>query len=579
MALITLLTLALAAVPVATGWVTRLIINQLTEPASVSSAAALSLGAVLAALGLLATAGGAFRSYMTTELSRRISLRAQDNLFCAVNRYVGLKNFENPGFLDRLRLAVNEGRSGPSQVSETLLGLLGSVATIVGFLGSLLIISPVMAILVFSGAIPVFIAELKLSRQRAAMMQRLAAAQRKEVFYSHLMSNVQAAKEIRLFGIGNFLHGRMLRELSHMNTENQGMDRRQLHAQIGLSSLSALVSGGALVWVVINTRHGNLTVGDLALFVAAVAGVQNGLTMTVAQVMSIHQRLLLFENYMTIVNSEPDLRTTENRPAEPAGTIELKDVWFRYGPEHPWILQGVNLTIPYGTSVGVVGTNGTGKSTLVKLICRFYDPDKGAILWNGVDIRQIDPETLRHRISAVFQDFMCYDMTVTENIGLGDLDRRDDTEAIEGAAHRGGAHELVMALPRGFDTLISRIFFQDDGDSQGVMLSGGQSQRLAIARAMFRADRDLLILDEPVSALDAKAEHELHERLARYWKGRTRVLTSHRLGVMRHVDLVVVLHQGSIVEQGSHDELIKRAGRYADLFELQSADYDREWNS
>nr|BFE89032.1 hypothetical protein GCM10020093_116330 [Planobispora longispora] len=266
-------------------------------------------------------------------------------------------------------------------------------------------------------------------------------------------------------------------------------------------------------------------------------------------------------------------------------------MWFRYSDEHDWILRGVDLFIPRGSALALVGRNGAGKSTLVKLLCRFYDPTRGAILWDGVDLRTMDPHSLRARISAVFQDFMQYDMTAAENIGLGDVDALGDREALTRAAGIAGIHRTLAALPGGYDTMLSRSFAAEPaspppagetgGDqtgepfspASGFTLSTGQWQRLAVARAFLRGRRDLMILDEPSSGLDAAAEYRLHSVLRRHRSGRTSVLISHRMNTLRDADLIVVLVDGRVTERGSHTDLMASAGEYARLFSLQAEGY------
>jgi ATP-binding cassette subfamily B protein len=338
------------------------------------------------------------------------------------------------------------------------------------------------------------------------------------------------------------------------------------------------VAGGGLVWAVALAAGGAITPGDVLMLVAGVVGVQGAVTAVVTSVSTLHHQLLMFGHYLDVVTAEPDLPVA----AHPAPTpqlrhgIELRDVWFRYTDDHPWVLSGVNVLIPAGQAVALVGRNGAGKSTLVKLLCRFYDPTKGAVLWDGVDIREMDVAVLRARIGAVFQDFMDYDLTAVENIAIGDIDALDDRRRIIAAAERSGIHETISDLPRGYDTMLSRIF-TSEGDEQdpesGVNLSGGQWQRLALARAFVREGRDLLVLDEPSSGLDAVAEHEVHTSLREHRQGRTSVLISHRLSAVRAADRLVVLSDGEIVEDGTHDDLLHSGGVYAELFRLQAAGY------
>ncbi|MFI1939671.1 ABC transporter ATP-binding protein [Streptomyces purpureus] len=265
-----------------------------------------------------------------------------------------------------------------------------------------------------------------------------------------------------------------------------------------------------------------------------------------------------------------------NLPALRRG-VELRDVWFRYDERQPWVLKGVDLFIPFGRSLALVGLNGAGKSTLIKLLCRFYDPVRGSVHWDGTDLRDVPPPELRARMAVLFQDFMSYDLTARENIGVGALELLGDDE-IRRAAGLAGAHELVTALPRGYDTLLSRIFFADgeggeDDPAAGTTLSGGQWQRLALARALLRQSRDLLVLDEPSAGLDAQAEYEVHARLRAHRAGRMSLLVSHRLSAVREADVIVLLDGGRITEQGTHDELMAAGGAYERLFTVQARGY------
>jgi len=248
-------------------------------------------------------------------------------------------------------------------------------------------------------------------------------------------------------------------------------------------------------------------------------------------------------------------------------------VWFRYGADQPWVLRGVRLFIPAGEAVALVGHNGAGKSTLVKLLCRFYDPDRGRILWDGVDLRDVGPVDLRRRVTAVFQDYMTYDLSAAENIAVGDLSLAQDAPALAAAAERARVHDAIAALPKGYDTLLTRTFFDltdKENPETGVLLSGGQWQRVALARAFLRGDRDLMILDEPSSGLDAEAEDEIHRSLRAHRRGHATLLVSHRLNAVREASHIVVLIDGLVAEQGSHDVLMARRGTYARLFATQA---------
>jgi ATP-binding cassette subfamily B protein len=436
-----------------------------------------------------------------------------------------------------------------------------------------------MALVVVVAAVPAFIAQLSLSRQMAHMMWNIGPTQRREMFYGGLLISVNAAKEIRLYGTGSFLRRRMLAERHTADRAQRRVDLRSASVQSGLGLLSASVAGSGLVWSILAARRGALSIGDISMFIAAIAGVQSALTTLITTIALNHRHLLNFRHFVDVVHAGPDLPvpSTPRAVAPLREGIELRDVWFRYSDEHPWVLRGVRLVIPAGQAVALVGQNGAGKSTLVKLLCRMYDPTRGQIRWDGVDIRDLPVEDLRRRLGAVFQDFVEYELSAAVNIGLGDVDAIDDRAAIVAAARRAGVHDLLDGLPAGYDTPLTRAFPGDspDGDPEvGVPLSGGQWQKVALARALMRDRPDLLVLDEPSAGLDAEAEHDLHRRLREHRAGRTSLLISHRLNTIRGADLIAVLVDGQIAATGTHHELMAAGGEYARLFALQAEGYD-----
>lgn len=575
-----LLALLAGAAPVAVAGLTKLVLDRLTGTAARGLPLAL-LGAGLAGAAAAGVILPHLRRYVEAERTRAVSRLVRRRLFDAVSRLVGLVRLEDPGYQDRLQAAQQTGHLGPTQLTGSLLGGVQSVVAIGGFLGVLLALSPLTGLLVLLAALPTLWMQLRLNRARAAMVLRLEHFQRRDLFFAQLITGVPAAKEVRLFGLGRFFGERMLDELHGMHRVERRLDARETRAQALLALLGAVVAGVGVVWVVSRAATGRVGVGDVALFLAAVPGVQGALGALVGQVGAVHQALLLFDHYDEVIRAESDLPV----PAAPRAVpplrhgIELRDVWFRYSPEHPWVLRGVDLTLPAGATTALVGLNGAGKSTLVKLLCRFYDPERGAILWDGVDVREFDPAALRERLGAVFQDFMPYDLTAAENIAVGDLTAHDDPDRLRAAARQAGVDGVLAALPHGYDTLLTRIFFggpDRDDPRAGVVLSGGQWQRVALARGFLRADRDLLVLDEPSSGLDAEAEHDLHSRLRTLRRGRTSLLVSHRLNAVRDADVIVVLADGRVAEHGDHDTLLVAGRGYARLFALQARGYRQD---
>ena len=562
--------------PVGAAWLTRAVLDRLVAGADPSALALPVLG--LAVIGVFAATAGDVVNYLATELDRVARVTGQDQLFAAVARLPGISRFEDPEFGDQLPGAPQIGVNALGGLVASGFGVVQGAITLLGFTGTLLAISPLMTLLVLGAAVPVLIAEWILAGRRAAVLVDSGHAMRREMFYAQTLTEVSAAQEIRLFGTAGFLRGRMRAETLRINAVERRANRREIGVQGCLALLGAVIAMGGLWWAVHRASAGAFSVGDVTVFVAAVAGVQGTATAVLRSVARIRESLLLFRYFTAVVTAEPDLPVATDPVPVAAlhGAIELHDVWFRYGADGPWVLRGLDLRIEAGQATALVGANGAGKSTVVKLLCRLYDPTRGSITWDGVDLRDVDPAELRRRIGTVFQDFMHYDLTARENIALGDLDALDQPERVIRAARAGGVHETLDGLPYGYDTLLSRTFMSESDKTDpasGIVLSGGQWQRVALARALIREDCDLMIMDEPSSGLDVDAEHRLTGELRRHRAGRTSVLISHRLGTVRDADRIVVLDAGRVAEAGDHLALIAADGEYARLFALQSQGY------
>ena len=571
------LALLAGAAPVLAGVLTKLVIDNLTGP-SAAAGVLVPLAVGLAVTGVLVATLPHLASYVQAQWHRTATLVAQTRLYQAVNRQIGLVRLEDPAFQDRLRLAEEAGRNSPVAIAGGACDLARAGVTVVGFLITLATVSPWMVLLVGVAAVPTVRAELRLSRQRAQVLWQLSPTARRQFFYTNLLTSLDTAKEVRLFGLAGLFGDRMLGELRTINTQKRRLDRAEVRTQAALGLFGAATAGIGLVWAAHAALAGALSVGDIAIFIAAVAAVQGAVASGISRAAIVHHDALMFGHYQHVVTAGPDLAI----PARPVPTprlsrgIELRDVWFRYGETHPWILRGVNLTIPAGATVALVGLNGAGKSTLVKLLLRFYDPVSGSVRWDGCDLRDLRAEQLRQRIGVTFQDFSCYDLSAAENIGLGDLPALDDLSRIRHAAGQAGVDDTLAALPRGYRTSLTRMFTDlsdRENPETGVLLSGGQWQRVALARSFMRADRDLLILDEPSAGLDPEAEYDIHHRLRSLRDGATTLLISHRLSAVRDADKIVVLAEGKVAEEGSHLELLNRGGAYSRLFSMQAQGY------
>jgi ATP-binding cassette subfamily B protein len=512
-------------------------------------------------------------------MKRSIGLEARRTLFAGLGRMQGLRNFEDPKFHDRLRIAAENGPASPPEIVSNAIAAAQAVLTMAAFMTALATLSPWMLVVVVVAALPTLRAEVVLSRHRARMYLTLGHAARREFFYADLLANVTAAKEVRLFGLNTLFGARMLTELRRVNAGHRRLDRRQLIVQCTQAALGAIVATAGLMWIVNETVTGRSSIGDVSIFVAAVGAVQGGLVGIFANAGRTHEAVLLFKHFQSIADAKPDLAV----PATPALVtplsrgIELRGVSFRYGEDLPWVLREVTMTIPAGRSTALVGRNGAGKSTLVKLLCRFYDPTHGTILWDGTDLRELPVDELRERIGAVFQDYMSYELSAADNIGLGDVAAIGDRERIAAAAEKAGCGDFISALPLGYDTMLTRVYMDEsdrDDPRTGVVLSGGQWQRLALARALMRRTSDFLILDEPNAGLDAQAEYEIRGLLKAQRLGSSSLLISHRLNAVRDADGIVVIANGEVVEEGSHDDLIAAGGDYATLFARQASGYE-----
>jgi len=576
-ALALVLTLCTGSVAAVGGWLTKQLLDELGRGAQADAGRALTLAVCAAAI-----AGGSMAVLNVTEylggvIQWRVTLAVERSLFTKVIELEGLRPFEDPAFHGRLRLAEQAAQEAPHQLTELVRALLRTLVSVVTLSAVVLVVSPGMALLLLLAGGVGLAAQLVRSRWTAQLSEALVQTYRWRDFYHSLLVDVRAAKEIRLFGLGELLLDRMVTSLQKAAGRETALARKGAAMQVALSLLTAGVTAVGAALVVRGTVEGRLQLGDVSLFLAAVAGIQGAFTGLVVQLQDAGRSILTFRNYLELMDL-PGREAGPRREVAPLRRgVELRDAWFRYDASGPWVLRGVNLFIPAGGSVGLVGVNGAGKSTLVKLLCRFYELERGQLLWDGVDVRELDPGALRLRMAATFQDFMTYDFTAAENIGLGDVAHLHAEPRIRAAARLAEIDEKLASLPAGYQTLLSRVLTGEDEDAAaGVSLSGGQWQRVALARSLMRQDVDLWVLDEPSSGLDAGAEFRIHQTLQRHGAGRARLLVSHRLSALRSADTIAVLSDGRIAEQGSHDALMAAGGEYARLFTLQASGYQDE---
>lgn len=562
------------AVPVAVGLLVRLIVDDLVGK-SATTLSLIGLGVGITVATLVGAWCQPVVVYGISTLRRTTTLSMQGRLFAAVAQNPGIRSFEDPAAMDRLRLAQVAGESAPSQALQSAVILIAAFVTLAGFLLSLAFIAPTLAAIVGVAALPDMAIQLSLGRLRLRTQQKTASHLRRQVFYTMLQSDEPAARELRLFGSWRYIHHRMQGELRTINSLELAVDRRQLVLELMSGSAGVVVAGGGLVLSILWVVRGSLSVGDIALYLSAVAGTQGSLAGIMQAIGQLTEAAGGFAQYESCVTARPDIAIA-SQPSALASLklgLRLENVWFRYADHLPWILSGVTFEIPAKATVALVGRNGAGKSTIVKLLCRFYDPSQGRILWDGVDIREFDVIDLRSKISAVFQDFMCYDFTLSENIGIGDPSRMNQQSDIRSTAETVGLQEVAERLPDGYDTMLSRIFVTAEQERSGARLSGGEWQRVALARSFLRRDMELVVLDEPSAGLDAASEEALHARMVGLSHSHSTLLVTHKMGAARLADRIVVLRDGRVSDIGSHEELLGRSEIYSKLFRAQAAPF------
>nr|MBA3275639.1 ABC transporter ATP-binding protein [Chloroflexia bacterium] len=405
--------------------------------------------------------------------------------------------------------------------------------------------------------------------QGFGMMRRQSPVRRAMSYLTTLMTTDQYAKEVKLFTVGDHFIERYRTVSESYYQDTKQLLVRRYFAGFGWGSLTTLASSGTFLYVALLAIRGQVTLGALTVYTQAASQVQGAFQGILGGIQGIYENGLYLSTLYELLEREPHI----SAPANPVPVtrpftqgIKFRNVSYHYADRDVPALQDVSFTIEPGETIALVGQNGAGKSTIVKLLGRLYDPDEGQILVNGVDLRDYDPVELREQIGVMFQDYATYQFSAADNIGIGNVDRIGDLDAIRDAADRAGADRVIARLPEGYATALGKWF------EGGHQLSGGEWQKVALARAFMR-DAQILILDEPTAALDARAEHELFSRIKELTEGRIALYISHRFSTARMADRIFVLEHGRLIEQGTHNELMLRDGQYADLFELQAASY------
>ncbi|MBV8809035.1 MAG: ABC transporter ATP-binding protein [Acidobacteriaceae bacterium] len=565
-----ILRVIVSLVPVSLSWVSARIIDNIN--AVVHHTTTLStylwwLAGLEFAIAIIGSLVGRLIDYYDSVLADRYTRHVSIEVMRHASQ-LDLQAYEDPVFYDRLERARVQATDRLGMI-QSIGRLFQQAITTVSLSLAILLYSPWLILLLVACLIPAFLGESHFAFLSYAKNFRQTPVKRVLDYLRQLGGSKEAAKELKLFGLSAWLTRRFTTLSNQIFDENMALNRRRLVAVSLLSLLSTAGYYGAYVWVIWKTVTGVYSIGTLTFLMASIMNASNQISQMFSTLSSIADQalfltdLLAFFEMRATVISKPDALPAP-RPIQTG--FEFRDVSFAYPGTSRIILEDLNFRLEPGERVALIGQNGQGKTTIVKLMTRLYDPTDGKVLLDGVDLRDYEVEDLCREIGVIFQDFMRYEMTARENIAVGRIEYLEDLDRIERAAHKSLADEVIAKLENGYEQMLGRRF------ETGVDLSGGEWQKLALARAYLR-DAQVLILDEPTAALDARAEYQVFKRFNELTVGKMALFISHRFSTVRMAERIVVLENGCIAEEGTHDQLIARGRQYAEMFELQASSY------
>jgi ATP-binding cassette, subfamily B, bacterial len=506
----------------------------------------------------------AVQTEQTRVLSELVGRKALDRVLDVSTR-IDLLAFEAPDFYDQLTRARAQGQFRSFQIVNGFLGLVGSAIASVGLILALAAMQPILLPFVAVAYIPLWVVASRNTKDLYQWTRGMTPNDRERNYLQQILTRRDPAKEVRSFGTAQFLRDRYDRLYDERMRELRSLAKRRMRRSL-VGSLAATAvtaaSVGMLTFLYIDDRMDLATLGATVFGLYQLSGQLRGVHFSVA---SLYESVVFVRDYTSFLQLRPEDSDNEPAPRE-FETLRAEHVSFTYPDSNRPALDDVSLEIKRGEVVALVGENGSGKTTLAKIVAGLYRPDRGHVLWDDVDVGEVDRDELRASIAVIFQDFERYLLPARENVGMGRHERIDSLDDVVAAATRADANDFLEGLPEGYETMLGREF------SGGYDLSIGQWQRVALARAFFR-DAPFVILDEPTAALDARAESRLFERLGELLEGRSVLLISHRFSSVRSADRIYVLEHGKVVEEGTHDELMEAGGHYAELFTLQARAY------
>src|SRR6266699_361382 len=522
---------------------------------------------IFALIAFLSTSRNITQQLLQNAVSMRIQLMVMEKAAS-----LDLAFYEDPASYDLLRRAQTDSINRPVLMISTAFWLVQTGLTFVTMIALLVVVSPLLALLALLSPVPAFIADTRYGWRGYNIARWGSRLLRRMNYLVTLLTTDSYAKEVKLFGLGRYFIDRYRLIGNAYYGRQRGQVVRRYLVGFLWGNLSTIATSVTYLYVALQAIIGKLTLGDLTLYTTAAQSVQNSIQGILGGFSGMYVHNLYLSNLSELMETTSALPA----PAKPVpvpnpvrGEIRFDHVSFAYPGAAEHALTDLSFTVDAGETIAIFGRNGAGKTTLFKLICRLSDPTDGRIMIDGIDIRDVEPAELRAQIGGMFQDYVTYQATAAENIGLGHLDAIADREAILKASRQAGSDGLVAGLPQGYETALGKWF------DAGVNLSGGEWQKVALARAFMR-DARILLLDEPTSALDAQAEYELFERIHSLTRGRTAVYISHRFSTVRRADRILFLEHGRLVEQGTHEQLMRLNGRYARLFRLQASAYTGE---
>ncbi len=566
----TVLRLVRAFLPLAMLWVSKLILDAVVGRILRKSGnlrhiwqlVALELGIAILS-DILGRANSLFDSLLGDRFTNRVSVRLMRHA-----TDLDLASFEDPVFYDKLERARRQ-TTGRLTLLASLLGMCQDTLSLVSLSGVLFVFSPWLMVLLLAAVMPAFLGETHFTTLAYSVLYRRTPERRLLDYLRFLGAGAQSAKEIKIFGLGTHLADRYQEVSEAIDKENQSLALKRAGVGSGLNLLATGGYYGAYVVVLVRVLAGAISIGTFTMLAGAFQRSRSYLESILSSFNSISEQAMFLTDLFDFFAMEPTIRSLPDAIPAPRPIrdgFEFRHVDFAYPGASRLVVKDIHFRLYPSEKIALIGENGAGKTTLVKLLARLYDPTAGAIYLDGVDLREYSVEDLRREIGVIFQDYMRYDMVVRDNIGFGKIESLQDSPRIQSSAQKSLASLLIDRLPNGYDQMVGRRF------EGGVDLSGGEWQKIALARAYMR-DAQLLILDEPTATLDARAEYEVFQRFADLTRDRMAVLISHRFSTVRMADRILVLADGAIQEQGTHQQLLSLGGRYAELFELQAAGY------